>query len=175
MAVKTVSIQQTMEQWASTFEGMDSHAAQIWREAGTVTAKGIMRSAAQKTPRRSGTAAKSWRLQHFQDSIELVNDAPHWPYIRTGTGVHGPKGTLIVPKGVSSGSPSTLVFRRDEAGRFTGGKVLVFIKEGETHHSKWSRGMEPRDPLNEVDGTASFDAGEAYAMDKLEQIMTGLA
>ena len=49
--------------------------------------------------------------------------------------------------------------------------MLSFIKEGSTKFKAWSKGMQARDPMGEVNVTPALAEGDRYVRNKLGQFM----
>lgn len=156
-------ISSNITRWYAKLRKLESLSVQVHEESGAVTAQAIKRMAYMKTPRRTGEAQGSWVVISGRGRQSIVNTAPHWQFIRQGTGKYGPSGQLILPKGARVGKAT--FYTRE-------GKVLSFIKEGETKFKKWSRGMRPRDPMGMVNTSPPIEDGKRYVRDRLGRFMT---
>jgi len=103
------------------------------RQIGDGSSERLVNRLRDASPQRTGKVSRGWvRLPSGKSvrvgspeavSFLIANEAPHWKYVKEGTGIYGPLNRLILPKK---------------------GIVLVFEKEGRTVFTRWSRGLRPR-------------------------------
>ena len=149
----------SLQRMISKLNKLESLGVQVVEEGAGISMAAIKRLAYTKTPRRSGAAAGAWVVVSQKGrGKQLINTSPHWQFIRQGTGEFGPRGEKIVPRG------KKVFFKR-------GGRVLAFVKEGQTKFKAWSRGMRPRDPMGLVNVAPPLAEGDRYIRDKLGRFM----
>ncbi len=117
---------------------------QVIGRAGKIGAQSLLNALRQITPRRSGTLASSWEAKIVPQGahgvrVDITNSAAHWKYVKSGTGIFGPRKRIIRSK-------KTYTTRSGKTRRMP----LIFQKEGRIHYSMHSRGTPANDPTKKV-------------------------